>query len=95
MSGEAEALKDLRARIDELDDEILDLIQRRADLALEIGRIKKRHALAVVDPSREKAVLDRLMMKSRGRPLKGQAIRDIFSAIIRACRGAEEEEVRA
>ena len=86
-----EALNGLRARIDALDDEILDLIQKRTAVALEIGRLKERHALPVLDLDREKAVLDRLMLKARGRPLKGPAIRDIFSAIIRACRGAEEE----
>ena len=95
MTGKTEALKDLRARIDELDDEILDLIQKRAAVALEIGQVKERHALPVMDRTREKAVLDRLMAKPQGRPLPGPAVRDIFSAIIRACRGAEEEEVRA
>ena len=89
MTGKAEALKDLRTRIDELDDEILELIQKRADVAIEIGRVKKRRALAVADPSREKAVLDRLMSKSRGRPLEGLAIREIYSAIVRACRAAQ------
>ena len=89
VTGKAEALKDLRARIDELDDELLELLQKRAAVALEIGQIKKRHALAVADPPREEAVLDRLMIKSQGRPLPGQAIRDIYSAIIRACRAAQ------
>ena len=89
MTGKNEALPGLRARIDELDDEILELIQKRAAVALEIGRAKKRHALAVIDRPREKAVLDRLMAKSRGRPLKDQAILEIYSAIIRACRAAQ------
>jgi len=95
MTGKTEALNELRARIDELDDGILELIQKRAAVAIEIGRVKKLHALAVVDRPREKAVLDRLMIKSQGRPLKGQAIRDIYSAIVRACRAAQagsEEE---
>jgi chorismate mutase/prephenate dehydratase len=72
-----------------LDDEILELIQRRADLALEIGRVKKRRALAVIDRPREKAVLDRLIRKSRGRTLKGEAVREIYSAILQACRAVQ------
>ena len=97
MTGKTGALDELRARIDELDDEILELIQKRAAVALEIGQAKKRRALAVTDRPREKAVLDRLTNKSQGRLLKGQAIRDIYSAIIQACRavqappGSEEE----
>ncbi|MDR2724648.1 MAG: chorismate mutase [Candidatus Adiutrix sp.] len=90
MTPKTEALADLRARIDELDDEILELLQKRAAVALEIGRVKKRHALAVIDRPREKAVLDRLMIKSRGRPLEGQVIADIYSAIVRACLAAQE-----
>jgi len=49
MTAKIEPLRELRARIDELDDEILELIQRRAEVALEIGQVKKRHALTVVD----------------------------------------------
>jgi chorismate mutase/prephenate dehydratase len=89
MTGKGEVLKELRARIDELDDEILELIQRRAAVAIEIGQVKKRHALAVVDRPREKAILDRLMIRSQGRPLKGQAVREIYSTIVRACRAAQ------
>jgi chorismate mutase/prephenate dehydratase len=89
MTAKTDLLKDQRARIDELDDEILDLIQRRADVAIEVGRVKKQHALPVVDPVREKAVLDRLMAKSQGRTLKGEAVREIYSTIVRACRAAQ------
>ena len=84
-----EVLKDLRVRIDELDDGILELIQERAAVAVEIGQVKKRHALAVVDRPREKAVLDRLMIKSQGRVLSGEAVREIYTTIVRACRAAQ------
>lgn len=89
MTAKTEVLKALRARIDGLDDEILELIQKRAAVAIEIGRMKKRHALAVLDRAREKAVLDRLMINSQGRPLSGEAVREIYSALIRACRAAQ------
>ena len=89
MTEKSEVLKDLRARIDELDDELLEILQRRAAVSIEIGRVKKRHALAVVDRPREKAVLDRLTRLSQGRPLNGGAVREIYSTIIRACRAAQ------
>ena len=56
---------------------------------MEIGQVKKRHALAVVDRPREKAVLDRLMIKSQGQVLNGEAVREIYAAIVRACRAAQ------
>ena len=89
MTGKTEVLKALRVQIDELDDEILELIQKRAAVAIEIGRVKKLHALAVLDRTREKSVLDRLMTKSQGRPLNGEAVREIYSALIRTCRAAQ------
>ncbi len=84
-----EVLKDLRARIDGIDDQLLELLQARADVAIEIGRVKKEHAIAVVDRGREKLVLDRLMEQSQGRPLNGDAVREIFMSVIRACRAAQ------
>ncbi len=85
----SEAIVKLRERIDGLDDRILDLLQERAAAAIEIGRVKAAHSLPVVDRSREKAVLDRLMIKSHNRPLAGEAVREIYTAVIRACRAAQ------
>jgi chorismate mutase/prephenate dehydratase len=88
-SAKTEILKDLRTRIDQLDDQILDLIQKRAATAVDIGQVKKRHAIAVVDRDREKLVMNRLMAKSQGQPLNGEAVREIYTAIVRVCRAAQ------
>ena len=53
MSGETmsvnhlNALADCRARVDEMDREIVDLLNRRTSVVEEIGRIKKEAALAI------------------------------------------------
>lgn len=84
-----ELLKELRDQIDLLDDQLLDLLQRRAEVAIEIGRVKKEHAIPITDRAREKEVLERLMTQSQERPLTGEAVREIYSTVIRACRAAQ------
>jgi len=84
-----DVLNDLRGQIDQLDDQLLDLLQRRAEVAIEIGRVKKVHAIPITDRVREKEVMERLMNQSQERPLTGEAIREIYATVIRACRAAQ------
>ena len=50
----------LRERIDAVDRELLALLNRRAQLALEVGEIKKREGSVVFRPEREAQVIDGL-----------------------------------
>jgi chorismate mutase/prephenate dehydratase len=77
-----------RKDIDAIDAEILSLLSERLDVASAIGRIKERRGLAVFDPVREKAILDRMAQKSHGR-LTPVAIRDIYTRIISAGRAVQ------
>ena len=54
-----EELDRLRAQIDGIDAELLRLFERRMDCAAQIAEEKQRQNLAVFDPEREKAVLER------------------------------------
>ena len=84
-----DSLKELRDIIDTLDDELLELLQRRASVAIEVGRIKDRTDLPLEDRAREKQVLDRLSNKSLARPLSKEAVHEVFSAVIRTCRSVQ------
>ena len=77
-----------RKDIDAIDAKILSLLSERLDVASAIGRIKERRGLAVFDPVREKAILDRMAKKSHGR-LTPVAIRDIYTRIISAGRAVQ------
>ena len=81
-----ESLKALRASIDAIDLEILDLVSRRAAHAREIGHIKNG---AIYRPEREAQVLRRLREKNPG-PLSDEAVSGLFVEIISACRALEE-----
>ncbi len=62
----AEELVDLRAGIDEVDEEIVRLLDQRARLARRIGEIKHQKGLEAYAPAREREVLDRVANLSDG-----------------------------
>jgi shikimate dehydrogenase len=82
------AIESLRGRIDQIDDQILELINQRLAAARQIGEIKNRSGTAVVDSGRESQVYQRLSLSNNG-PLKENALHRIFRAVIAAGRGIQ------
>ena len=78
----------LRERIDALDRELLVLINRRAQLALDVGELKKHEGSAVFRPEREAQVIDGLKGINPG-PLQTDSVAPIWREIMSACRGLE------
>jgi chorismate mutase / prephenate dehydratase len=78
----------LRERIDATDAELLTLLNRRAQLALEVGELKKREGSVVFRPEREAQVIDNLKRLNTG-PLKAENIAPIWREIMSACRALE------
>lgn len=77
------ALDALRQSIDEIDGRILELLNARARVALEIGKVKKASHKPFYVPQRERALLDRLQRENAG-PFPNQAIPLVFREIISA-----------
>ena len=71
----------LRRAIDEIDDTILDLINKRLGLAQLVGRIKKQGGMRITDSRREKKIVKRLQSANKG-PLGTDGLHRIFTAII-------------
>lgn len=71
-----------RRKIDRIDDQIIKLLDRRTQCAVEIGKLKSATGAAVFDPRREAEVLARIGALSKALPRKSaEAIyREIFSA---------------
>lgn len=74
-------LSTFRARIDSIDDIILELLNRRLKYALEINQIKLEHGQQVMDAQRETRILERLKGYNEG-PLSQEGLALIFSTII-------------
>jgi len=78
-------IHELRKSIDTIDDEILELINKRLLCVKEIGRIKQEKGDPVLDISREKTIMERLQSKNRGE-LDDRSLQYIFKEIIAASR---------
>ncbi len=83
------SVSELRKEIDSIDDRIVELLNRRAEIAVEIGTHKARARSQYFTPEREDAILRRLAQRSRG-PLPAQALRAIYREIMSACRVLEK-----
>lgn len=79
----------LRGEIDHVDEELVALISRRAELARGIGALKGGPEGIAFVPARERAVLAHATSVNRG-PLPNEAIRGIFQQIIASCRNLEQ-----
>ncbi|HVA82448.1 MAG TPA: prephenate dehydratase [Candidatus Binataceae bacterium] len=87
-SLEKPSLASLRERIDELDRKLLAILSMRAAIAGQVGQLKNSTGEAVYVPSRERAIVERLIAENSG-PLGPEQIRSIFTEVISACRGLE------
>ncbi len=75
----------IRRRIDRLDGRLLRLLNDRASLALEIGRIKDKQKWPIYDALREAFVLKHVKETNPG-PLSAHAVKHIFQAVLCECR---------
>ncbi|MCC6878995.1 MAG: prephenate dehydratase [Rhodocyclaceae bacterium] len=80
-------LQRLRAEIDRLDEEVLQRLSRRAEIAHEIGRVKG--GAVVYRPEREAQVLRRIASLNKG-PLSETTVWRIFREIMSACLALEQ-----
>jgi chorismate mutase/prephenate dehydratase len=83
------SLKGLRSQIDKLDLQILKLVNERASLAAEIGKVKNEFSTEVFSPAREEEVLQNMLEASKG-PLDPATIRAIFREIMSGSRALQK-----
>ena len=82
----------VRDEIDDLDRQIVELLNRRAELGRQAGRAKARGGrLAVHDPERERDVLLRVAMANGG-PLPQADLLSIYRRVVAATRGVEHRD---
>ena len=84
------SLDELRAKIDALDEQILNLLNERAKCAVDIGAIKRSTDAAFYVPEREKAVFEKLRKQNTG-PLPEQAVRAIYREVMSSIRALEKQ----
>jgi chorismate mutase/prephenate dehydratase len=82
-------LKSLRNHIDKLDLHILKLINERAGLAADIGKIKNDHGAEVFTPAREEEVFKNVLEANKG-PLDESTVRAIYREIMSGSRALQK-----
>jgi chorismate mutase/prephenate dehydratase len=83
------SLKSLRSQIDKLDLNILKLVNERARLATEIGKVKNDSGGEVFSPGREEEVFQNVLQHNKG-PLDDATIRAIYREIISGGRAIQQ-----
>ncbi|HEX9885537.1 MAG TPA: chorismate mutase [Longimicrobiales bacterium] len=83
-------LEQIRARILELDEDLIRLVGERRDLALEAGRLKEALDLPLLDPAREARVVRRAAQRARDLGIDEELVRDVMWRIIASARQAQE-----
>ncbi len=83
-------IKDVRKKIDQADGKILALLNKRAELAREIGEIKRSRSKLYYIPGREEDIFERLHSLNSG-PFPTDSIKPVFREIISACRSLEKK----
>ena len=77
-------IRENRKQIDEIDDKIIELLNKRADLTKKIGELKKSMNLDIFQPEREKEIVERI--KKQSQILKDSHITAIWKEIMGACK---------
>lgn len=92
-------LEEVRVAIDGIDDQLLDLLSRRAAMSQAVGRIKSRqrgegHKGHIFHPERERAVLERLSAHNAG-PLPNSHVHAIWREIFSSSRSLQAPQIVA
>ena len=75
------ALNNLRAQIDVVDQNLLDILGKRMKTAIEIGTLKKSNNVAVLQNKRWNEILGKMILEGQERNLSEEFILRVFKAI--------------
>ncbi len=85
-------IADWRKKIDEMDEQIVELINRRAEAAKAIGDIKRQSTLPVYEPQREKDVFEHVKKINPG-PLANAELIHVYERIIDVMRTLQRRDL--
>lgn len=74
-------LNKLRGQINKLDEKIIELLNQRTEVALQIGEIKSKDGISVYAPQREEDVYRRIIELNKG-PLREKTVKAIYREIM-------------
>jgi chorismate mutase/prephenate dehydratase len=84
----SDSLGGLRSQIDNVDEQVVSLLNKRARIVQKVGAIKKSQSFDLYAPGREKEVYDRLARINTG-PFPNSALKHVFREIMAGSRTLE------
>lgn len=83
-------LNELREHIDEIDEAIVELLNERVEVSIEVGKLKNNTHKPVLDSSREKQVIGHVEELSDHPSLK-QRIPEVYKIIMEVSKDVQKE----
>src|SRR4051794_34954374 len=80
-NDDSAALDPLRKQIDLLDAQLVDLLNARARVVVEIGKLKQQNNVPIYAPDREKAVLEKVRSLNKG-PLPDRCLEAVYRELM-------------
>lgn len=88
-----DALKELRTQIDEVDDELSTLLEKRMKIVERIGETKLKNNIPVIDHSRASLVVEKAVNRLKNPKYNGE-IAQIFGNIVGVSEGMQQEMIK-
>jgi chorismate mutase len=85
-----EDIKQLRKRIDEVDEQILQSLSKRTEISKSIGLVKKKHGIPIQDLPRESDVYAHVKEKAADLGLDPAQVEAIYRQIVNMCSAVQE-----
>lgn len=87
-----ESISELRKRIDEVDEQILLALSRRAELSRSIGLLKRKQRIPIKDAPRENDVYANIRKRAVALGLDSVCVEGIYRQIVNMCTAVQELE---
>ena len=85
-----EGIKQLRKRIDEVDEQILRSLSKRTEICRSIGLVKEKHGIPVQDFPRESDVYERMRKRAEELGLDPFHVEAIYRQIVNMCSAVQD-----
>ena len=87
-----ENIKQLRKKIDEVDDQILQSLSQRAEICRSIGLVKEKHGIPIQDFPRENEVYAHIRERAAELGLDPSHVEAIYRQIVNMCSAVQNSK---
>lgn len=83
-------LENFRKDINRIDEELLNLIKERSDVAFKVGEFKKKSGLPIINERRESEIYTKIMAMAKEKDIDPEIIKDIWQKLIKISRSQQK-----